>query len=81
MENKNSNDQYSHLPDLMTVKEVAKFLRVSPITIKRWGKKGKLVPIRINSRGDRRYTKEQVLWLIGKGFVKKRTDVKDSEEY
>ena len=22
-------------------------------------------PIRINSRGDRRYTKEQVLWLIG----------------
>jgi len=61
-----TND-FSHLPDLMTVKEVAQFLRVSPLTIKRWGKKGKLSPIRINSRGDRRYTKEAVLWLIGKG--------------
>ena len=32
---------------------------------KRWGKRGKLVPIRINSRGDRRYKKEAVLWLLG----------------
>lgn len=53
------------LPDLMTVKEVAAFLRVSPLTIKRWGKKGKLPAIRINSRGDRRYKKEAVLWLVG----------------
>jgi excisionase family DNA binding protein len=53
------------LPDLMTVKEVAGFLRVSPLTIKRWGKKGKLPAIRINSRGDRRYKKEAVLWLVG----------------
>ena len=75
----NTNDDYQHLPDLMTVKEVAKFLRVSPITIKRWGKKGKLVPIRINSRGDRRYTKEQVLWLIGKAFNKKKNQ--EEEEY
>lgn len=53
------------LPDLLTVREVAKFLRVSPLTIKRWGKRGKLPAIRINSRGDRRYKKEQVLWLLG----------------
>ena len=53
------------LPDLLTVREVAEVLRVSPLTIKRWGKRGKLVPIRINSRGDRRYKKEQVLWLLG----------------
>lgn len=53
-------------PELLTVKEVAKILRVSPLTIKRWGNKGKLPPIRINSRGDRRYTKEQVLWVLGK---------------
>lgn len=53
------------LPDLLTVREVAELLRVSPLTIKRWGKRGKLVPIRINSRGDRRYKKEQVLWLLG----------------
>lgn len=53
------------LPDLLTVREVAELLRVSPLTIKRWGKRGKLVPIRINSRGDRRYKKEAVLWLLG----------------
>lgn len=53
------------LPDLLTVREVAEILRVSPLTIKRWGKRGKLPPIRINSRGDRRYKKESVLWLLG----------------
>ncbi|MBI3397199.1 MerR family transcriptional regulator [Candidatus Woesebacteria bacterium] len=53
------------LPDLLTVREVAEILRVSPLTIKRWGKRGKLTPLRINSRGDRRYKKEAVLWLLG----------------
>jgi excisionase family DNA binding protein len=54
-----------NLPDLLTVKEVANLLRVSPLTIKRWGTRGKLQAIRINSRGDRRYKKEAVLWLLG----------------
>ncbi|HKC05079.1 MAG TPA: helix-turn-helix domain-containing protein [Patescibacteria group bacterium] len=54
-----------NLPDLLTVREVADVLRVSPLTIKRWGKRGKLPAIRINSRGDRRYKKEAVLWLLG----------------
>lgn len=53
------------LPDLLTVREVAEVLRVSPLTIKRWGKRGKLPAIRINSRGDRRYKKEAILWLLG----------------
>jgi excisionase family DNA binding protein len=53
------------LPDLLTVREVADILRVSPLTIKRWGKRGKLPAIRINSRGDRRYKKEAVLWMLG----------------
>lgn len=53
------------LPDLLTVREVAEVLRVSPLTIKRWGKRGKLPAIRINSRGDRRYKKEAVMWMLG----------------
>jgi len=53
------------LPDLMTIREVAELLRISPLTIKRWGKKGKLPAIRINSRGDRRYRKDVVLRLLG----------------
>lgn len=55
----------SNLPDLLTVGEVAQLLRVSTLTIKRWGKRGKLPAIRINSRGDRRYKKESVLWMLG----------------
>ena len=53
------------LPDLLTPREVAELLRVSIITIKRWGKQGKLPAIRINKRGDRRYRKEVVLRLLG----------------
>jgi len=71
MENANPSVQnkpklsLENLPDLLTVREVADILRVSPLTIKRWGKRGKLPAIRINARGDRRYRKEQVLWLLG----------------
>lgn len=60
-----SRMRLNDLPDLLTVREVAELLRVSPLTIKRWGKRGKLPAIRINSRGDRRYKKEAVLWLLG----------------
>jgi len=63
--NKKKKLRLDELPDLLTVREVAELLRVSPLTIKRWGKRGKLPAIRINSRGDRRYKKEAVLWLLG----------------
>lgn len=59
------NIDLANLPDLLTVSEVATLLRVSTLTIKRWGKRGKLPAIRINSRGDRRYKKESVLWMLG----------------
>ncbi len=54
-------------PDLLTVKEVAQIMRVSPLTIKRWSKRGRLPALRINSRGDRRYKKETVMWMLGAG--------------
>lgn len=60
-----TNVSIDDLPDLMTIREVANLLRVSPLTIKRWGKKGKLPAIRINSRGDRRYRKNIVLRILG----------------
>jgi excisionase family DNA binding protein len=65
MDDKKKKIRLEDLPDLLTVREVSELLRVSPLTIKRWGKRGKLPAIRINSRGDRRYKKEAVLWLLG----------------
>jgi excisionase family DNA binding protein len=65
-QNKNKDKvSLDDLPDLLTIREVATLLRVSSLTIKRWGKKGKLPAIRINSRGDRRYKKDVVLRLLG----------------
>lgn len=72
MPSTNQNISIEKLPDLLTVREVAEILRVSPLTIKRWGKRGKLPAIRINSRGDRRYKKEAVLWLLG---IQSKTEV------
>ncbi|MBI4040087.1 helix-turn-helix domain-containing protein, partial [Candidatus Daviesbacteria bacterium] len=72
----NTKISLENLPDLLTVKEVAEILRVSTLTIKRWGKRGKLPAIRINSRGDRRYKKEAVLYLLG--ITQKSTSSNDS---
>lgn len=55
----------NNLPDLLTVREVANILRVSPLTLKRWEKRGKIAAIRINTRGDRRYRRETILAIIG----------------
>lgn len=53
------------LPQFLIITEVAELLRVSIVTLKRWGKKGKLVPLRINSRGDRRYNRDSILKHLG----------------
>lgn len=55
-----------NLPPLLTIKEASQILRVTPLTLKRWGKRGKLTAIRINARGDRRYTREAILWMLGR---------------
>lgn len=56
---------FEEYPEILTISEAAELLRVAPITLKRWEKKGKIQSIRINSRGDRRYTKQQILALLG----------------
>ena len=51
----------SHLPDLLVPQEVADIFRVSKLTIIRWSQTGKLPCIRINSRGDRRFAREDII--------------------
>lgn len=56
-------------PEILTIKEAAGILRVTPLTLKRWEAKGRIQPIRINTRGDRRYTKKQILALLGQNTI------------
>ncbi len=61
------------LPEYMKVEEVAAIFRVSKLTVHRWEKSGRLVPLRINTRGDRRYSRRAVLaYLAG---LEKTSDV------
>lgn len=56
----------------MTVKRAAEYLKVHPLTLKRWDRLGILVPERIGNRngyGDRNYTKEQL-----DAFLQKKTE-------
>lgn len=52
------------LPQLLTIQQVAKILNVHSETLRRWDKKGRLRAIRVGSRKDRRYRKEDIDNLI-----------------
>lgn len=52
-------------PPLLTIREVSEYLQVSRLTLKRYEKRGKIKSIRINSRGDRRYLREEIQRFIG----------------
>lgn len=57
---------FADKPDLLTTKQVCALLAVRKITLIRWAQSGKLVPeIRLNERGDKRYTKRQILAFLG----------------
>lgn len=51
------------LPEFLTVAEVAKVLRISVLTVKRW--KNFIPVLRINKRQDRRYRKTDLMKFMG----------------
>ena len=54
---------------LLTIKKTSELLGVSPLTLRRWDKSGRLKAIRIGSRGDRRYEEAKLLQLIKEGNI------------
>ena len=50
---------------MCTIRELSQYLKVSMLTLKRWEKRGKIKSIRINTRGDRRYLKEEIQRFLG----------------
>ncbi len=49
---------------LMTIREAAALVHVHVSTLRRWEKSGLLRPYRVGRRGDRRYTRVQLLELL-----------------
>jgi excisionase family DNA binding protein len=50
--------------ELLTVRQAAQVLNVSPKTIRRWAQLKKLKGMKIGSRGDWRFTKEELEKMI-----------------
>jgi len=49
-----------NLPKLIGIKEAAEMLSVHPATLRRWDESGKLKPVIVSKRGDRRYRLEDI---------------------
>ena len=52
------------IPELLTLKEASKILKVHPNTLRQWDRKGILVAVRFGQRKDRRYRKEDIMDLV-----------------
>lgn len=54
------------IPELLTLREACAILKCHPNTLRNWDKSGLLKAVRIGSREDRRFRKEDILKFITK---------------
>lgn len=54
------------LPELITLKEASRILKVHRNTLRQWDEKGILKAIRFGQRKDRRYKKEDIFKLLNR---------------
>lgn len=52
---------------LFTISQTAQALNISKDTLRRWDRTGYLKALRMGTRQDRRYRKEDILEIINKG--------------
>ncbi|MEM4326309.1 MAG: helix-turn-helix domain-containing protein [Candidatus Pacearchaeota archaeon] len=57
-------DKKTKLPELLTLSEACRILKVHPNTLRKWDKKGILKAVRFGQRGDRRYKREDIVRLV-----------------
>jgi len=56
----------TQIPELISLKEACRILKVHSNTLRNWDKKGILVAVRIGEKKIRRYKKEDLLAFINK---------------
>ena len=57
-----------NLPILLNIRQVSKILGVHPDTLREWDNTGRLKAVRLGSRRDRRWRREDILKIIEKGL-------------
>ena len=62
-------EKNTKLPELLTLAEACRILKVHPNTLRKWDKKGILVAVRFGERKDRRYKKKDI-----EKFLNKKTE-------
>jgi len=63
------NKPSDNLPKLLIgIKQAAEMLSIHEATLRRWDKEGKLKPVIISKRGDRRYRLEDIKKFIDKSL-------------
>lgn len=53
---------------LLTLEQASQILNISPWTLRQWDNQKKFVAVRIGSRKDRRYRKEDILKVLNGGL-------------
>src|SRR3990167_2070169 len=56
-------NQFIGAADLLTISEVAKLFKIHPDTLRNWEKAGKITPMRVGPRQDRKYRREDIQTL------------------
>ena len=46
--------------NLLTIKQVSELLNIHPNTLRRWCEEGKIPVVRVTTRGDRRFRREDI---------------------
>jgi excisionase family DNA binding protein len=54
----------TEIPELLTLREACAILKCHPNTLRNWDRSGVLKAVRIGSREDRRFRKEDILKFI-----------------
>jgi excisionase family DNA binding protein len=54
-------------PPLLNIDQASRVLNISKWTLRKWDKENKLVSLRVGTRKDRRYKKEDILKIFNMG--------------